>query len=200
MSSVTSSAAGTLTVVNFGVAVSLSPSSGAPGGGFALTVTNTGTVADTFDLTLAGPAALVASLESTEVARAPALAGRADHDARGGLRPARRLNLITIATSRGNPGVLDSASASIAIATTSGLAIHFDPEVKVLSVPGTTSFLLIVNNMGNVEDAYTATIMGTDGPVTAFLVNHGSLPLRSGRSIAVVFLVPGVVSVDEKER
>ena len=45
-----------------GVAVALSPPENAPGGGFQLTVTNTGTVTDTFDLALAGPGALAASL------------------------------------------------------------------------------------------------------------------------------------------
>ena len=42
---------------------------------------------------------------------------------------------------------------------------------KVLPVPGTSSFLLLVNNTGNTEDAYTATIMGTSGPVTANLMD-----------------------------
>jgi hypothetical protein len=30
--------------------------------------------------------------------------------------------------------------------------------VQVLPVPGTSSFLLLVNNTGNTEDAYTATV------------------------------------------
>ena len=66
-SSVTATAAGTLTVVDTGVNVSLNPTAVAPGGTLAMTVTNTGTVPDTFDLSLGGPAALVASLAAGKV-------------------------------------------------------------------------------------------------------------------------------------
>ena len=47
-SSATAMTEGTLTVVSNGVSVSLNPGSGAPGTTFQMTVTNTGTVADTY--------------------------------------------------------------------------------------------------------------------------------------------------------
>ena len=61
-SSVKGTAQGTLTVVNNGVEVELSPTSSKPGGSLELDVTNTGTQKDTFDLSLAGPAALLSNL------------------------------------------------------------------------------------------------------------------------------------------
>ena len=70
---VSGSAQGTLGVVASGVGVSLDPQSDKPGAGFHLTVTNTGTVQDTFDLALAGPAALVSTLGVSKITLAPAL-------------------------------------------------------------------------------------------------------------------------------
>src|SRR5262249_32702771 len=70
-SDATSTAQGTLAVLDNGVNVYLDRSSGAPGDTYYLTVINTGNVEDTYDLTLGGPAALVASLETTTVTLAP---------------------------------------------------------------------------------------------------------------------------------
>ena len=57
-STASDSATGTLQVASRGVVVSLNPPSGASGSGFQLTVTNTGSVSDTYNLTLIGPGAL----------------------------------------------------------------------------------------------------------------------------------------------
>ncbi len=65
--SVTAQSAGTLNVVANGVNVTLAPASASPGGTFTMTVRNTGTVNDTFDLSLAGPGALLATLSTAAV-------------------------------------------------------------------------------------------------------------------------------------
>jgi uncharacterized membrane protein len=72
-STVSNTASGTLTVVANGVNVYLSPSSGNPGSTFVMTVYNTGTVQDTFDLSLGGPAALVSSLATDKVTLSPGI-------------------------------------------------------------------------------------------------------------------------------
>src|SRR5262249_36646497 len=69
--SVTAAASATLNVVAEGVSVTLTPSSAAPGSTFQMTVTNTGTVVDTYNLTLGGPAAVVATLGATSVTLNP---------------------------------------------------------------------------------------------------------------------------------
>ncbi len=64
---ITAQASGFLNVLAAGVSVSLDHSSTNPGGFFLLTVTNKSSATDTFDLRLAGPAALVAHLQSAQV-------------------------------------------------------------------------------------------------------------------------------------
>ena len=70
-STVSSTTSGTLTVTAGGVQVTLNPGSGAPGSSFQATVTNTGTTTETYSLALAGPAALVSSLGTSQVTLAP---------------------------------------------------------------------------------------------------------------------------------
>ena len=79
------------------------------------------------------------------------------------------VDLVGIATSHTNPAISAAATASISLSSRLGLSAGFDPGVKVIPLPGTADFLLLVNNTGNVEDSYEATITGTNGPVTASL-------------------------------
>jgi hypothetical protein len=188
---ITATADGTLTVLGNGVGVTLNPPSGAPGNGFQLTVTNSGTTQDTFDLSLAGPAALVASLGMPKVTLAPGasqmvpiatgLVNFADPGA---------LLLTGMATSESNPAVQATASAALTIAGSTGLTAELSPPVQVLPVPGTTSFLVLVHNTGNTADSYSATITGTSGPVTASLLGLDGNPTQT----VPVFQLPGLSS------
>ena len=186
---ITGEAAGTLAVLASGVAVTLDPPSGPPGTPLSLTVTNTGQAVDTFNLTLGGSAALVASLGVNQVTLEPG-ASRVVTITTGAVSFAvpGAMPLVAVATSRANPAILDSASANLAIAAGRGLAARLDPAVRVLAVPGTTSYLLMVQNTGNVEDAYEAVLMGTTGPVTASL---RGLDGQATRTIPV-FRLPGL--------
>ena len=183
-SSVTGAASGTLNVVASGVAVSLTPGTGKPGTGFQLTVTNTGTSADTFQLALAGPAALVASLGQSTLAL-PAGGSKIVPITTGAVNfaDAGTLQLTASAVSMGNPSVKDAATSNLTIPTTlPGLSAQFSPARQTLSEPGLATLLLDVNNTGNTEGTYSATIVGTSGPVTASLIGldgnpAGSIPL-----------------------
>jgi hypothetical protein len=180
----TGSASGTLNVVAYGVSVSLTPGTGAPGMGFQLEVTNTGTSADTFQLALAGPAALVASLGQSKVAL-PAGGSQTVKISTGAVNfaDAGALLLTASAVSMGNPSVEDVAISSLTIPTSKpGLSAQFSPASQTLSKPGPATLLLDVNNTGNTEGTYSATIIGTSGPVTASLIGldgnpTGSIPL-----------------------
>jgi hypothetical protein len=135
-----------------------------------MTVTNTGTVLDTYNLAAGGPAGLVATLGMTQVTLAPGVS-QVVPITTGSINFADpgNLNLTAVATSQGNPAVQAAATATIQVPTTQALGAEFDPATQMLPGPGTTSFLLLVHNTGNTEDAYTATITGTSGRLTASL-------------------------------
>jgi uncharacterized repeat protein (TIGR01451 family) len=191
VSSNTSTAAGTLIVAANGVHLSLDKTSGAPGDTFQLTITNTGAVADTYDISLAGPAALAASLSDNLVILDPGASqlltittisiNFADPGA---------LALTAIATSRGNTAVISSATAALTVPTTSGLSTGFAPDTQILPIPGTTSFLLTVHNTGNTEDSFTAAITGTTGSITSTLTGIDGQPTQA----IPVFHLPGLAT------
>jgi hypothetical protein len=154
-----------------------------------MTVTNTGTVTDTFDLALGGPAALVASLGTSKVTLGPGASQQVTITTQPvNFAVSGSLPLFATATSEGNPAVQAGATAALTIDTTTGMTASASPGVQVLPVPGTTSFLVLVNNTGNLEDAYTATITGTTGPVTANLMGLDGQPAQT----IPTFRLPGL--------
>ncbi len=163
-------AAGVVAVLGLGVDVQLNPPTGGPGSVFQMTVKNTGLDTDTFALALGGPAAVDAVLETPAVTLASgamqtvAITLGATSFALPG-----SLELIGAATSQTNAVVQDHDTATVLIGASKGLSAAFNPTLVVVPIPGTASFLLQVNNVGNEEDAYKAEIMGTTGPVTAVL-------------------------------
>jgi hypothetical protein len=169
-SSVQDEASGVVTVVGQGVSVTITPSSRGPGGSFQLTVKNVGTAQDTFDLTLGGPVGVVSTLSTNAVTLAPN-ASQAVTVTVGAINFAfpGSLELVGTATSRGNTAVQDSDTAVVHIGQAKGLNAAFTPALVELPTPGAATFLLVVNNVGNGEDAYSAEIMNTSGPVTAAL-------------------------------
>lgn len=195
-SSVTSAAEGTLRVVSNGVSVSLSPASGNPGSSFNLTVRNTGTVADTFDLALGGPAALVSSLGVGQVTLGPGASQQVPittTSVRFSLPGT--LGLAAVATSVTETNVRSMADANLNIVATLGMTAAFDPASKALPAPGDATFRLAVQNTGNVEDSYQAVITGTTGPITAFLVGLDGTPAQSIPVFRLPALAAGAISL-----
>lgn len=186
---VSSSTSGTLAVTAGGVTVTLNPPSGAPGSGYQATVTNTGTIADTYNLALAGPAALVARLGLKQVTLAPGASqvvpistGAVDFAIQG------NLPLVASATSSANPAIQGAAMTELAIPATQSFTAQFSPASTTLPGPGEATFLLTVQNTGNTTDSYSATLIGTSGPVTANLVG-----LEGGATQAIpTFILPGL--------
>jgi uncharacterized membrane protein len=180
---------GGVTVAATGVSVALSPGSVGPGGTFNMTVTNTGQITDTFDLSLGGPAAVVSTLASNSVTLAPGASqvvsisvGAIDFAVPGAL------SLTAIATSEANSAVTAGDTASVTIPTTSGLSVQFSPNTATLTTPGATSYLLLVNNLGNTEDSYTATISGMTGILSASLDGLDGQPTQT----IPIFRLPGL--------
>jgi hypothetical protein len=190
-SAVNGSAAGTLTVAQTGVSVLLDKTSGNPGDTFHATVTNTGSVTDSFDLSVAGPGGLVASLGSASITLAAGQSeiiavttGAAVFAVQG------PMSLTVVAQSHTDPAVQASATATLQIAASTGLSAKFQRNNQVLPMPGSTDFILLLNNTGNTEDAYSVTITSTTGPVSASLAGVDGV---STQTIPVVRL-PGLSS------
>lgn len=167
-SGVTDQAAGTLNVSGFGVDVALTALAARPDSTFLMRVTNTGQNQDTFDLSLGGVLAPAATLEITAVT----LAAGASRDVTVtviGIDFAYpgSLDLVVIATSRGDGNVQDRASAAIDIPQSQGLTVTLDPVEVELPGVGDGAFLILVQNSGNSEDAYSAAITGTGGAISA---------------------------------
>jgi uncharacterized membrane protein len=187
--SVAATATGTVNVVGNGVSVALNPPSGAPGTTFQMTVTNTGQTTDTFDLAVAGPAGLVAQLATSKLT----LAAGASQVVQITTRPVTfavpgALTLTATATSETNPAVKVGATATLTVPTMTGLVASFNPGSQTVSIPGSGTFLLQVNNTGNTEDAYAATITRTTGPITANLMGLDGQPTQT----IPVFRLPGL--------
>jgi hypothetical protein len=188
---VTASATGIVVVQPYGISVSVSPSSALPGTLLEATVTNTGSLTDTFGLMLTGPGAQAATLATTSVTLAPGASQTIPiRTSAVNFAVPGNLSLTAIATSQGDPNLKAAASASLTIGSTAGLTAEFQNGVQVLPIPGTTSFLLLVTNTGNTPDEYSAMIMGTSGPLTASL---NGLTGQQTQSIPT-FTLPGLTS------
>jgi uncharacterized membrane protein len=197
MTAVSSTGSGKLNVLDQGVSVTIDPSSTAPGGTYHLTVTNQGMTTDTFDLALAGPAALVASLGTKQVTLKPGasqtvpITTSAVEFALPG-----PLDLTGLAASHSSPSVQAGASATLSIGSTTGMTAAFSPASQTLPVVGRTEFLLQVSNTGNTEDAYSAVITGASGPVIASLVGLDGVQTQSIARFLLPALATGGIPLD----
>ena len=188
-SAVSSTVNGTLTVTASGVSVSLSPQTAAPGSTLQATVTNTGSVTDTFSLALGGPGAQVSSLASKQVTLAPG-ASQIVPITTGpvSFAPSGPLNLTALATSQTNPGVQNEATTALMIPSTNGFTSQLSPATQALTRPGAATALVTVENTGNTEDEYQAVIAGTKGPITASLIGLNGQPTQA----IPLFRLPGL--------
>ncbi|MEO8268485.1 MAG: dockerin type I domain-containing protein, partial [Aureliella sp.] len=187
--SISGVAASTLSVLAIGVAVDVTPESGSPESTYQISVTNIGQVRETFDLSLDAPAALMATLSEMSVTLDPGQSisipidvGAIDFAIPGSL------SLVGIATSRSNPLVRAADGVGVDIAGLIAMTATFDNATHILPLPGTSSFLLLVDNIGNLEDQYSATITSTGGPLVANLVG---LRGESTQSVPL-FILPGL--------
>ncbi|MGA2259787.1 MAG: Ig-like domain repeat protein, partial [Thermoguttaceae bacterium] len=184
---------GTLVVVSSGVYLFLTPSSGvAPGGTIDAYIFNYGSTTDTFDLTLSGPGAAVATLGQTAVTNLQAGYDQVVQITTGPVTFAASgdLPLIVTATSQNNSAAVGSASTTINVAPSRGLAVNASPASVTLPQPGPTSFVLQPQNTGTQDDSYQATIVGTTGPVAASLIGLDGQPTQS----IPIFYLPGLSS------
>jgi hypothetical protein len=191
---VSDTAGAVVKVLAIGVDAVITPASGAPASAFQLRVTNTGQSTETFDLSLAAPVALVATLGASSVTlgagESQAIAinmGAIDFAVPGNLL------LAALAKSRSNSEIQDMATADVTIAATHGMTAEFEPGTQTLPAPGESIFVLNVENTGNTEEEFMATIAGTNGPVSATLIGLDGLPAQSISSFRLPGLFNGAI-------
>lgn len=173
-------------VLEQGVEVAITPTTGSPASTFDLAVTNTGEVTDTFDLSISAPWAILSALGSTfvtlgagESQTIPITVGASNFTLPGALP------LVATATSQTESGVTDSAAAAVETPELRGLFAEFDPDTVLLSQLEPARLALVVNNLGNVEEQFVATIAGTSGPIVASM--NG---LEDPVSTSAPFIIP----------
>jgi uncharacterized membrane protein len=171
---------GSIRVSASGVSITLNPTSANPGGTLQATLTNLGSVADTFNLTFNGPGALIVTPSQNAVALAPGASqsvslaiGAAPFAVLG------RLPLLATATSQADPAVSSNAAGGVTIPAVLGVSAAMNPPSQLLPKPGQATYVLQVQNTGTVEDGYRATITGATGPLTAVLTGLDGQPTQS---------------------
>ena len=165
----------TVIVIASGVTSTISPGSGSPQSNFVDAVYNVGSSRDTFNLTVQGTLAQVATV--------PATVGPIDVGGNApvpiAINPVEFLSpgnytLLVKAVSQSNPLVQTIAQATVTISGSKGVSAAITPSsASVQTTPGSVPLLLQATNTGNVQDNYTASITGTTGPVTATLNGSG---------------------------
>jgi uncharacterized membrane protein len=168
----------TVNVSAAGIAGYIAPNAGPPTANeFTLTLTNQGTVQDTFNLTVVGPLAQVATIQSstgplaarTTLGNIPITLNPVNY-----VIPANTPLQIQ-ATSTYNPAVQLLASATVQVPQAKSVTSAIVPSpASVNTNPGTANLLFEATNTGNVLDSYSALITGTTGPVTASLSSPAS--------------------------
>ena len=168
----------TVNVVANGVTATMNLSSGTPATNFVLNLTNTGSVRDSFNLSVVGPLGEAASIEASSGPMAslaslqiPITIGPTNYLALGSYP------LEIKAVSQGNPLVQTVASTTVQLSRSKSVSAAFSPaSASVPAIPGSVSLLFRAINTGNVLDSYTAAITNTTSNVTATLNGGQSIP------------------------
>jgi probable HAF family extracellular repeat protein len=183
----------TLKVVANGLTLTLNPQIAPPNSTVSLTVKNTGSVSDTFNLSLAGPGGLVSTLSTNAVSLA---AGKSQTVTISIGNPSfatlSSVPLQVIGASQANSAVTALANATIVVPSSLGVTAAFVPASQ--SNPGVGAgpvvFALNVQNTGSSQDAYSATITGTTGTVQASILGPNGSPTQS----VPQFFIPSVTT------
>ena len=162
----------TVNIVANGVTGYISPGSGAPNAGFSVVLKNAGTSTDSYNLSVLGPLAEVASIQSSS---GPVNAGQTVQLPAITFKPVNFVapgnqSLIVQAVSQGNSAVRITMSATVQVPGSQSVSAAINPTpASVPATPGSVPLLLQVTNTGNVQDSYTAAITSVSGDVTANL-------------------------------
>ncbi len=175
-------------VVDAGVSLAISPSSGSSSTPFVATVTNLASVADTFDLAVNGPLGPTVTAASNVLALAAGasstvnlVVGNAASFARPGTS-----SFGLLATSRASSAPSARATATVTVPAAAAVSIIGQPANTVISAaPVTKSVNVLVQNLGNTEGEFSVAIVGTTGAVTAQLIDSTGVGTNVVGNIAI---------------
>jgi len=154
--------AATLEVLNHGVQLALSPAhqtlNPVTGGQWQVTITNTGSVADVFDLTPVGIVALTGQFTANPVALNPGQSTVVNLNASGfGFALPATYPLGVAAVSQGDARVLAEATASLTFDSFEAVELSWNPISQTVS-GSTAGLVLVLTNTANVSTRYALTL------------------------------------------
>lgn len=193
---VTAVTTATLTVSNRGVQVMLTPTAQSVDLGanaaWELTVRNTGTVVDTYDLLAAGVVAPWVHFATETVTLNPGQAQTVDVTAVGLTLLPQTYTLAVTAVSQTDAGIAAEAQAALTMNPGEGLAVDWQPAAQTVTNTLSAWFTLVLTNTGNLITAYdwsvtvspsgSAEVIATTAPLL--------LPPRAVVSLLVRVQVP----------
>ena len=170
----------TVTVSGAGVGGYISPNTGPPTSGFLVALTNFGTAPDTFNLSVVGPFAQTASIQSS-VTLASSAEVNVPITFNSPNYVAESNALLQIkAVSQSNSNVQYLMAATVTVPSSKIVSSSILPSSTTVNpTPGTANLLFDADNLGNVADSYSAQITNLTGPVTASLVNSAGQAVQS---------------------
>ncbi|HEX3748450.1 MAG TPA: hypothetical protein VHW09_31200 [Bryobacteraceae bacterium] len=175
----------TVNIVAAGFTTLVNPGSGPPTGSYSLHLANTGNASDSYNISLQGQLAQVATIPSPQ---GPIAAG-ATTDIPIAINPINfvapgNYTLQVKTVSQSNPALVSYSELVITVPSAAGVSAAINPSpTSVASTPDSVSLLFQANNTGNTKDTYTASITNTAGAVSA--------TLNGGQTISA-FAVPGL--------
>jgi uncharacterized membrane protein len=192
---ITADTTGTVEVLNRGVQIEIisGPTTVDPQGTavWQVRVTNTGQLADTFDLMAAGPLALAGSFSTDSVTLSAGQFQTVQFTADDleiflpGI-----YDLIVAAQSQANSNIISQDSWAVTITAYEAVSVAFEPLSQTLTNTLTATYMLILTNTGNINTLYelSVDVPGANGTIALDAIQ---LPAHGGATVLVTVAVPG---------
>ena len=182
---------GTVEVLPLGVVVAITPAatslSPLESGVWQVTITNTGSVADSYDLAAAGVVGLTAEFSSDTVTLNPGQSQTVQMSA--GPMPLvlpQEYQFWVTATSQTNAQISNKAEAAITFAGYEGVELAWLPASQTVTNTLSATFLMVITNTGNVATTYD---LALQLPGLANLFGASEITLPAGATAVLPVLV-----------
>jgi uncharacterized membrane protein/PKD repeat protein len=188
---VTAQASATINVLNRGVQVNITPSSTildpTDTGVWQIQLTNTGTIADSYNLSVLGMIALSADFSTNPVALAPGASTTVQLTANDlDFALPQTYPFLVTATSQANPAIHNHDTAEVTFTAYEAVEVAWQPASQTVTNALTADFVLVVTNTGNLPLTYTFSVEG-DG--LGFQLGLAQMLIPAHLSVAIPVFV-----------